>query len=111
MRRSVRSAFIFDGARVGLPDGVRRKRRKKPAADAPAIQTRQEFYYEVYRKILNDEILRGVYLPSRTRSGAADLLCGENLYEPGTYRYRVYARKKRIGFTNDGGNAEIWLCG
>lgn len=62
--------------------------------DAPAIQTRQEFYYEVYRKILNDEILRGVYLPSRTRSGAADLLCGENLYEPGTYRYRVYARKR-----------------
>ena len=62
--------------------------------DAPPIQTRQEFYYEVYRKILNDEILRGVYLPSRTRSGTADLLCGENLYEPGTYRYRVYARKR-----------------
>lgn len=74
---------------------MRRKRRKKPGGpDAPAIQTRQEFYYEVYRKILNDEILRGVYLPSRTRSGAADLLCGENLYEPGTYRYRVYARKR-----------------
>lgn len=62
--------------------------------NAPAVRTRQEFYYEIYRKILNDEILRSVYLPSRTRSGAADLLCGENLYEPGTYRYRVYARQR-----------------
>ena len=34
--------------------------------DAPAIQTRQEFYYEVYRKILNDEILRvSICLPAR----------------------------------------------
>ena len=57
------------------------RERDAPQAAESAGRTRQDFYYEIYHQILNDELLRGVYAPVFTDGDSASLLCGETRYE------------------------------
>lgn len=69
--------------------------------DAAAGLTRQEFYYEIYHEILNDDLLRSVYLPHRTRLDSIALLCGTDRYENDTYEERMRLRKAESAFLTD----------
>ncbi len=71
--------------------GCARERDAPQAAEsaASAGRTRQDFYYEIYHQILNDELLRGVYAPVFTDGDSASLLCEETRYESGTYQERM----------------------
>ena len=56
--------------------------------------TRQEFYYKLYHEILDDSLLRDIYLPEQIPVNSVDFLCGEIQYETGTYQERMYRLRK-----------------
>ena len=41
--------------------------------------TRQEFYYKLYHEILDDSLLRDIYLPEQIPVNSVDFLCGKNM--------------------------------
>lgn len=56
--------------------------------------TRQEFYYNLYHEILDDSLLRDIYLPEQIHVSSVDFLCEEIQYESGTYQERMYRLRK-----------------
>lgn len=59
--------------------------------------TRQEFYAFVYEKIMNDDILRGAFIPDIQALSAEKAFYGAGSYEPDSYEGGLYEiRKKHI---------------
>lgn len=100
--------------------GCRKSRDKAALQPGQHVQqglTRQEFYRDVYCKLLGDPLLRDIYFPVYTRLDSVPLLCGEDTYEDGSYQERMRSlRAEQAGLMNirrrkyvqDGSVQTVW---